>query len=1034
MLRIDRALQTLKGWIDQPVLSVPQIELLAGDFSTCRAARIQTDWNTVDLPWLKSTQDERYFIEFELKLPPLEENTAFFIEVSTGREGEWDAVNPQFLAYVNDQVICGLDVNHRLIHVKPDWMGKKITVNLHLYTGMAAGDLRFRVRLIKRSNEIYNAYHDLRVAFETLKIVPEMSEGAFLIKRILSDAVMNLRLNAPQCSETTLSCVNLSQFLEKELYGHTTDLSRFVVHAVGHTHIDVAWLWDLNQTKEKVARSYATALDLQSRYSDYKFMASQPILYEMLSEGQPEVFDRVLESSKNGLWESEGAMYLEADCNLISGESMIRQIEWGQRYFKSHFGKHSKTLWLPDVFGYSAALPQILSSFGIEMFVTSKISWNEHNQLPYDSFLWKGIDGTQIATQFITTTSMETLKKGEFKTIYEGNFTPTEVLGTIMRHQQKEIQPHTIMPYGYGDGGGGATEEMLETAKRLSKGLPGMPSVRMSHVSDFIEGYNLTSKDKLPVWVGELYLEYHRGTYTTNGAIKKKHRTLEDVLLMAERLHTIMAPFESDIWPDLDAPWQKLLLNQFHDILPGTSIKRVYDEAYVQLDNSLEQVETQISSWMQRMVIPSEDSLLLYNPHGQTFSGIVEIQASLLAETDLSKDMHQMLHIEMKGEHSPVQFLDDGRAIAYIKNLSPMSVGIAKLMKMGVDEANKNESPFDFETPFYRVAIDPEGAITSLFDLAQKRELIAESGYANHLVCFEDRPLRWDAWDINEDYKQFPLSYSMPAKIKLIEDGCVALIIEVVKELGNSKIIQRIYFYKDSKRIDFKTTVDWHEKQVLLRVEFDLDVNATEAKFDIQYGHVKRPVDQNHSYHSSMFEVCGAHWGDLSEDDFGVTLMSNDKFGYSALGATLGMSLIKSPTWPNESSDQGLHEFEYALYPHEGNVIYGNVHNAAMNYSQKPRLIKGDLKQPQLFKPWLKNLPENLRVESLRHLDENLIELRLVEHFNRRGTADIIFRESFSEVSQVTLNGKVIRQIPCEQGKLTLSYKPFEIITLMLRV
>lgn len=1026
MLRIERTLQTLKNWIENTIDVVEKVEIAKGDYKSPAEARQSPLIEGVMLPWFVHTKDERYFIVFNLEMPICEIGYDYLIEISTGREGEWDAVNPQLLAYVNGEIITGLDVNHRSIYVRSDWYGKCLEIGLHLYTGMAEGDIRFRAKLVKRNQVVNKAFHDLRVIKEVLESLPENSEAVPFIKNTVLDIIYDLRLDDIKSQGTLMAIKHLSQQLEEKVYGKTTLMKDFTVHAVGHTHIDVAWLWDLKQTSEKVVRSFSTALDLQQRFPEYRFMTSQPVLLEMLEVKQPSVYAKVKEGIRQNLWEVEGAMYLEADCNLIGGEAMIRQIEMGQAYFSSKFGKPSKTLWLPDVFGYSAALPQILKSFGIELFVTSKISWNDITTLPYDSFRWSGIDGSEIPTQFITTTSMESLKRGDHKTIYEGNCNATEVLGSVLRHQQRQIQPNVIMPFGFGDGGGGANEHMLENARRLAKGIPGMPTMKMSHVSDFIEAFYQTSLEKLPKWQGELYLEYHRGTYTTNTGIKLWHRTLENQLISAERLQSVLAVKGYNQPFDLQEEWKILLLNEFHDILPGTSIGRVYEEAFAQLKAASESVTGKVEALLSPFKTPVEEKAILFNPHGHEYSGILKFK------NDTDEEIKSLIIDEM---HFPVQCILEGYYLVALSQINPMSIRnvmLAKTFAPREDSKKAVINPHMFTTPFYDVKIDQMGRIISLVDRNQKRELIREGGFGNRLAFYEDRPLRWDAWDINRDYTKFEILQEMPPEIRLIEDGVLALSIEINYRFRMSNITQTLIFYKTNPRIDFETSVDWHEKQVLLKSLFDFEIHATEVKYDIQFGHVKRPVDENNPSNAAMFEVCAAHWGDLSEDDYGVTLMSNDKFGYSYLDSTFGLTLLKSPTWPDEASDQGQHHFCYAILPHEGDLTRGKVHQNAINFAI-PIMLKTGFEVPEeMVQSMIKNLPENLVIESARLLDKNVIEVRLVEHFNRRGKALVQFSETLNKLEKKALNGDFLGQCPKYEDGFEISFKPFEIITLKM--
>lgn len=1027
-LRINRTLQTLKGWINQQIHPIEHINVKHGDFTCPKEARENHGFTKQSLPWLITTENTRYWICFDTTLPKFDPDYEYMVEFSTGREGAWDAVNPQLLAYLNGEIVCGLDVNHRTIYIDSNLSGQSISVDLHMYTGMQPGDTLFRAKILRRHRLLNKVHYDLKVAYDAMLVQPSASEPRSYLEKHLLKAVYDLLLEDKTAPSLKVQLEACHIYLMEKVYGVTSLEANHTVHAIGHTHIDVAWLWDLKQTREKVTRSFATALDLQNRYPNYKFMASQPILYEMLNEVAPSVFNRVKKSAEEGLWEAEGAMYLEADCNLISGESMIRQIELGNAYFTENFGAPSRTLWLPDVFGYSAAMPQVLKGFDIELFITSKISWSEYNKLPYDSFVWEGIDGSRMPTQFITTIAMDQLESGQFKTIYEGNFTASEVRGSVMRHQQKDLQPHTVMPYGYGDGGGGATEEMLETALRLERGLPGMPTVSMSHISDFVRGFKQTDVNDLPIWCGELYLEYHRGTYTTNSGIKQRHRRLEDLLLHTERLQTIAKVHGIHTVDSLEAQWRILLLNQFHDILPGTSIEKVYKDAYEQLDEAIDSVrsiQASLTKTMASQLTLGTNQVCVINTHGHTFEGIIYLSNQVDASTS---------YLRYEDADYPIQQLDNGDRLVYLSNIPALS---AVILTGYTCQQKKEQRIFDelsFETPHYNVVLNAYGAIESLFDKTFERDVIKPGGLGNHVVCYDDRPLRWDAWDINIDYLKY--AYDMPkaSEIRVINTGSVTKEIKVVRQFKKSTIEQLITFYEDSRRIDFETTVDWHEEQTLLRTSFDVNVHATEAKYDIQFGHVKRPTNFNHSYNEAMFEVCAAHWGDLSEDDYGVALISNDKFGYSALDTSISMSLIKSPTWPNPVSDQGYHHFTYSLLPHGGDAIRGEVHQQAMNQAVVPIVIgnvQGSNTTTEKLE-FMTGCSENLQIESLRVLDAQTIELRLVEHYNRRGQATLQFIKNFSQVNLVQLNGKIVDTLAKNTNKVTIFYKPFEIITLRL--
>lgn len=1023
-LKIERYLLTMQSAMTDTLANIESIWIAGPLLSPDHNTQLESygELRRQNLPLYLNQKESRYQFVWEKLLPEFDPDYDYYFELSTGREGQWDAVNPQLLAYVNETIQCGLDTNHRRIWLDPALAGQTATLRCTLYTGMTQGDLSLRIILVKRSKDLHKAYWDLKVIGDALKAMSKDNPARWLLSHKLEDILSKTHFgggpfNRPEC---ILAAKNLSMTLWAQCYGQDLDSSqRQTVHAIGHTHIDVAWLWDLAQTQEKVVRSFATALDLQNRYPFYQFMASQPILYEMLEEASPDLMAKIKIAHEKGLWETEGGMYLEADCNLTGGESLIRQFESGGRFYADRFQSKSRSLWLPDVFGYSAALPQILKGFGIELFVTSKISWNDTNKLPFDAFIWQGIDGSRIPTQFITTASMETLSKGDHRTIYEGNMTPSEVMGCDLRNQQRSLQPHALMPFGYGDGGGGATEDMLEMAKRMMAGLPGMPTLQMSTVNAFANAFLETDLNQLPVWRGELYLEYHRGTYTTNGGIKRRFRQLEDLLLNVER-RTALLLWAGEIsktqaiemTQSLKMPWQVLLLNAFHDILPGTSIEKVYTDAYNQLDQASADVKAVLAKLS---ATRNNDLNVTLTSHQER-----NTHASLPLRDYSDKAFTQIFIPE--DSTAPQGYSD-------IKTSRESLLDLDLLIFSPVE--NVIEDLIHLETTHYNIAFNTSGDLSQLFDKTANRSVFRPDSYGLRLMAYEDRPLRWDAWDIDLEYKRHPLPWQGPALISIAQGDSRALVIKVERHLHKSWITQLFVFYQSpaNKRIDVVCSADWHEHQVLLRAEADLQLNLTQANYDIQFGHVSRPNDDNHSYHQAMFEVCAQHWANVSEGDYHVTWMSNEKFGYSALGTELGMSLIKSPTWPNPNSDQGHHHFAFALLPASGQVYLPAVHQEAMAFCKGCSLTHGS----SLTQLWQPNLPLHLTVRSCRVLENGCVELRLNEIGNSRGKAVLTLPPSVQSVIQTNLNGDTLKEMLLENQTIIIDYSPFEIITLVCK-
>ena len=425
-------------------------------------------------------RDRHYWFKTEVSIPERFDGRTVVYEVKTGREGDWDALNPQFLLYINGQLVQALDVNHReAILAENAKVGEVFSIALHAYSGMKEGLVELKSDLAVLDREVEKLYYNIKVPLEVAELIEPETKTRIDILNYLNDAVNLLDLRKPGSQAFMDSVTTANQFLEREFYEKYCGSEEVTAVCVGHTHIDVAWLWTIAQTREKAARSFSTVLQLMREYPEYVFISSQPQLYKFVKEDHPEVYQEIKERIREGRWEAEGAMWLEADCNLASGESLVRQVLFGTRFFEREFGVKNKILWLPDVFGYSAALPQILKKSGIDYFMTTKISWNEYNKIPYDTFKWRGIDGTEVLTHFVTTQDAGMSSKSH-TTTYNGNLVPTQVIGAWQRYQQKDLSNEVLISYGYGDGGGGATKEMLENARRMSRGIPGCPQVKLA--------------------------------------------------------------------------------------------------------------------------------------------------------------------------------------------------------------------------------------------------------------------------------------------------------------------------------------------------------------------------------------------------------------------------------------------------------------------------------------------------------------------------------------------------------------------------
>ncbi len=871
------------------------------------------------------------------------------VTLNTGATDMWNTDNPQFLVYINNSIVCGHDMNHNEVLLCGEATpGMKYEYGLYAYSNGADARDFLIVDMATVEEDVEELYYDLKVPFEIAGLMREdnVLRGQYL--RVLNDAVSLLDLRDRRSAEFKASVKACDDYLKQNVYSERTGLiprdptSSVIVSSVGHTHIDVAWKWPLRQTREKALRSFSTVLYEMDMFPEYKFMSSQPQLYEFVKEESPEVYARIKERVREGRWETEGAMWLEADCNLASGESLIRQILYGKRFFKEEFDTaDNKVLWLPDVFGYSAAMPQILKKSRIDYFMTTKIGWNEYNQIPNDTFMWKGIDGTEILTYFITTkdyiTYPELNRKRTAETTYNGRQNANQIMGCWQRYQNKDINNNVLTCFGHGDGGGGATVGMLEESRRLASGLPGCPTVRHSHVLEFFEGLEerLEGK-KVPKWNGELYLEYHRGTYTSMARNKKYNRKCEIRNQDAESFSTyayLLGKLEDYPFGKLRECWKTVLLNQFHDILPGSSIEDVYNDSLEQYrrvwaseESLIEDVLTRIARRTERgfgndfIVVDENESLTVFNN--------TSFERNEVIVSDGALELRDIF----TGDRVPAQYNIEGKTVWLASGIPSKGYRSFRLKQAEVAEVSpvtdllaEESGKRTFTTPYYVLTFNEDMEIASLYDKKNKREVFTAGETANRLVCFEDIPKEYDAWNIDANYVEKSWRVGNVDKAFVSESGAVRTCIRIERSFNKSKICQTVILYEHSPRIDIKNEIDWKESQILLKAFFPVDVVANKATYDIQYGNVERPTHENTSWEKAKFEVCAHKWADISESGYGVAVLNDCKYGYSADGTTLALTLLKSGIFPNPNADKEHHEFTYSILPHKGDFRTGNV-------------------------------------------------------------------------------------------------------------
>jgi len=961
-----------------------------------------------------------------LKVPESWCNERVELEIYSSKN-EWDnSTNPQMKVWLDGVLIQGMDVNHQEV-LLPDWAKKKgsLDFRLEIYSGREEKQFPIFIKLNLVDEAVRTLFYDLAVALKCCMNFEKGTQEYLAYYPVLDQAFRHLDYRDPFSESFYKGIKACSQHLKEHLYEKYDELPfQPQVTAVGHTHIDIAWLWTVEQAIEKSQRSFSTVLKLMEEYPEYEFIQSQPQLYDLVKKRYPEMYEQIKEKIAEGRWEAEGSMWVEADCNLTSGESLVRQLLYGKKFFKEEFGKENEILWLPDVFGYSAALPQILKKSGIDYFMTTKLSWNQFNQIPSDTFHWRGIDGSEVLTHFITTTN-DGYKPSEHFTTYNGILEPKAVLGSWKRYGEKEINDEILIAYGYGDGGGGPTRQMLENAQRFKKNLPGMPKVKLGKALDYFKRLekNLEGKS-IPKWMGELYFEYHRGTYTSMAKIKRDNRKAEFMLQSIEKLY---ARLDLSLYPkeQLEKLWKLVLLNQFHDILPGTSIKEVYDQTEIEYKQIFEEGTQLLTEGFARLAKAhqgNDDALLVFNPLGKSRDSIVEVE---LKDGDIVKD----------GKHSLLmQKTANGKYLVAVNNVPSLGYKILSIEKgESIVTVETQQAPQVLETPFYQLSFNEQFEITSLFDKKASREVLPEGKYANRFVLYEDLPMGYDAWDVDIYYKKKPYTIAGLQKATLIEQGPIRTTIETKRQFENSTIIQHIHFYEKNPRIDFETWIDWQHEHNLLKVEFPVAVNTLEATFDIQYGNVKRPVHTNTSWDKARFEVCGQKWADMSEGDYGLSIMTDSKYGYDVDYQKIGLTLLRAPMDPCPNLDKGEHYFIYSIYPHTATWKEANTVDLAFDLNV-PFLVEKTKAAPVVSKPWLACDAPNVVIDSIKQAEDGSgWIIRLYEDQNRTTTATLNFEEPLDSLYLCDLTENDLKAVPVGGNQIQVEFKPYEIQTIKLK-
>ncbi|WP_326810418.1 glycosyl hydrolase-related protein [Streptomyces scopuliridis] len=780
------------------------------------------------------------------------------------------------------------------------------------------------------------------------------------------------------------------------------------ISAAGHAHIDSAWLWPLRETVRKASRTFANVTALAADYPELVFACSQAQQYAWVRDHQPHIWERIKRSVADGTWAPVGSMWVESDANMPGGEALARQIVHGKRFFQEELGVETEEIWLPDSFGYTAAFPQLAKLAGVKWFLTQKLSWNQSNKMPHHSFWWEGIDGTRVFTHFPPVDT------------YNSQFHGAELAHAERNFAEKGRASRSLVPFGWGDGGGGPTREMMERARRL-KSLEGSPRVEIEHPAAFFAAAEEEYGAQAPVWSGELYLELHRATYTTQAKTKQGNRRAEHLLREAELWATAAAlhsggraapyayPYE-----ELDRIWKTVLLHQFHDILPGSSIAWVHREARATYATVRDELTGIIGDALAALG-GYGSAVGVWNAAPFARRDVIAARASDVAEGVLT------------------QPLADGEVLApaLVRAVAPGTFTTLAPAPVAAVSANGG---FTLRNQLLEVVIDADGLLTSVRDLVAGREVLAPGGRGNLLQLHPDHPNQWDAWDIDRHYRRRHTDLTDADSVELIEEGPLRAAVRVVRTFGSSRITQEIRLTADTRRVDIVTEVDWQESEKVLKAAFPLDVHAERSTAEVQFGHVHRATHDNTGWDAARFEICAHRWLRVAEPGYGVAVLNDSTYGHDVtraphadgLGTTVRLTLLRAPHSPDPETDLGTHSFRYALLPGgtvEETVQEGLALNLPLRVAPAPEQL-----------PLVNVDHPAVTVEAVKLAEDRSgdVIVRLYEAAGGRAEATLRVGFPVTGARVTDLLERPLHDAETDEEGLRLRLRPFQILTLRL--
>lgn len=854
------------------------------------------------------------------------------------------------------------------------------------------------------NEEIYQLWLDVETLYQIRAYMDANSLRVSEIDEALRQftLIVDFELPPDQMLETVRHAQSFLQPLLECQNGSTAPL----LYTIGHGHLDVAWLWPLQETDRKIARTISNQLTLMAEYPEHKFIQSQAYLFKVLKEKYPELYDKAKKAQQSGNLIVEGGMWVESDTNLTSGESLIRQFLYGKRFFAEEFGVDTEILWLPDVFGYSGALPQIMKGCGINYFATQKIFWtyNGGDTFPYNVFQWEGIDGTKVIAHIFNNYNSETH--------------PGELHQRWVERVQKDNLSSMLVAFGWGDGGGGPTRDHVEFLRRAGN-LEGVPRTKMASPVEF---FHDLEKSAIPPtkYVGELYFQAHRGTYTSQARTKKNNRLSELTLREAELWSAIATIKSSHAYPyeSLRRAWQTVLLLQFHDILPGSSIQRVYQDAEG-MHAAVIQEAHDLSQKAQSTFASQKAGLSLFNSLSWDRKELVQLPEGI--DAAVSQDGTIPPHQSSQG-HTWVEAAIPSCGITSLLFSAAQNVDIKGPIVTATSNSLENE--------LLRVTINNQGEITSILDKETGFEFA--SGECNSLKMYKDVPNWFDAWDIDSNYELMPVLLNEPAKIEILDQGSLFGALKITRRLSQSDCSQIISLRRGSRTVQFDTTIDWQENHKLLKVAFPVTIHANEALHEIQFGHIARPNHRSRPFDASRFEVCNYKWTALTEENRGFAIINDSKYGVNVLGNTIHLTLLKSALSPDMFADKGIQSFKYAFHAWNGSFAACDLVREGYQLNVPIRISDGVSAEQSFF--WVSS--PNIVIDTIKMAEDQTGDLILRMYESKRMATRSTLGTSLDIIS--ILETDMLEQ---EMGNLEqttpetiLFFKPFEIKTLRLKV